>query len=289
MPIQIYGLDFNDTPRAERPIAVASCLLSGDVLAVNCLASLASLETFENFLSSAGPWVAAIDFPFGIPRRVVENAGWPGTWDAFVRASESFGAAHFEDLLSAHADGAHSGRDVALREADRHARAAERVHRAHESPGRTFLQGAPRLLRSPVSILPCRPNSDNRIVLEGDPGLVARRLIGDRNYREVAGGGESLVLEHAREALVTSLLQGAMERDYAITVEIEHAISRELTGDARGEFLDAVLCAVQAAWAWTRRDQGWGIPARADALEGWIIDPGCLPPDRRPSVHCVVG
>jgi hypothetical protein len=34
--------------------------------------------------------------------------------------------------------------------------------------------------------------------------------------------------------------------------------------------LDAVLCAVLAAWGWQRRDANYGLPAH-DALEGWIV------------------
>ena len=35
--------------------------------------------------------------------------------------------------------------------------------------------------------------------------------------------------------------------------------------------LDAVLCLVQAAWASVRRDENWGLPVRADRIEGWIV------------------
>jgi hypothetical protein len=37
--------------------------------------------------------------------------------------------------------------------------------------------------------------------------------------------------------------------------------------------LDALVCAIQAAWAWTRRDHGFGLPEHVDPLEGWIADP----------------
>jgi hypothetical protein len=37
--------------------------------------------------------------------------------------------------------------------------------------------------------------------------------------------------------------------------------------------LDAVLCAIQAAWAYTQRDEGYGIPAGCNKDEGWIVDP----------------
>ena len=40
--------------------------------------------------------------------------------------------------------------------------------------------------------------------------------------------------------------------------------------------LDSLLCAVQAAWAYTRRDEGWGVPPECDRNEGWILDPALL-------------
>jgi len=34
----------------------------------------------------------------------------------------------------------------------------------------------------------------------------------------------------------------------------------------------ALRYAIQAAWAWTMRESGYGAPFDADSLEGWIID-----------------
>jgi len=34
--------------------------------------------------------------------------------------------------------------------------------------------------------------------------------------------------------------------------------------------------ALQAAWAWTRRTEGWGVPQESDPLEGWIVDLGLV-------------
>jgi hypothetical protein len=36
---------------------------------------------------------------------------------------------------------------------------------------------------------------------------------------------------------------------------------------------DALLCAMQAGWAWMNRSEGFGIPSTLDPLEGWIADP----------------
>ena len=43
-----------------------------------------------------------------------------------------------------------------------------------------------------------------------------------------------------------------------------------------GDNLDALLCALQAAWAYTQRKNGYGIPSKSHRGEGWIVDPGLL-------------
>lgn len=54
----------------------------------------------------------------------------------------------------------------------------------HRVPaGKMFYEGAPRLLQAGVSILPCLPRADARLVFEDYPALVARRYVGMRGYR----------------------------------------------------------------------------------------------------------
>ena len=50
-------------------------------------------------------------------------------------------------------------------------------------------------------------------------------------------------------------------------------VGETLADDPTGDRLDAFLCAVQAAWAWTHRASGYGAPPDLDPLEGWIADP----------------
>jgi hypothetical protein len=54
-------------------------------------------------------------------------------------------------------------------------------------------------------------------------------------------------------------------------VEAPHSLADDPTGDQ----IDALLCAVQASWAWTQRSNGFGAPVECDDLEGWIADPLC--------------
>jgi hypothetical protein len=50
---------------------------------------------------------------------------------------------------------------------------------------------------------------------------------------------------------------------------VESNFKRKIIADGSGDLLDAVICAVQAAWAAKRSD--YGLPAAASAGEGWIV------------------
>jgi len=63
---------------------------------------------------------------------------------------------------------------------------------------------------------------------------------------------------------------------YGYTLEIPTALAEALIEDPKADSLDALLCAVQAAWAYSQRNNGYGIPSHCDPLEGWIVDPAML-------------
>ena len=56
---------------------------------------------------------------------------------------------------------------------------------------------------------------------------------------------------------------------FGFCVEADSSLAEDPTGDQ----LDALLCAVQAAWAWRNRDKRYGAPDEVDPLEGWIAGP----------------
>jgi hypothetical protein len=82
-----------------------------------------------------------------------------------------------------------------------------------------------------------------------------------------------------RRCLLVRLREVARER-YGVSLYAPD----ELCVDPTGDHLDALICAVQAAWAWLNRKNGFGVPAGIDSLEGWIAEPtlgmpvGKLPP-----------
>ena len=60
---------------------------------------------------------------------------------------------------------------------------------------------------------------------------------------------------------------------YGFAVMMNDDDAQHCVDDFTGDSLDSVLCAVQAAWAYTKRNENYGVPEIADPLEGWICDP----------------
>src|SRR3989442_12359536 len=83
--MKIYGLDFTSAPGHRKPITLAVCDLQKYVLRVTNCVKLSSFEDFEAFLGWDGPCLAALDFPFGQPRKLISNLGWLETWEAYVQ------------------------------------------------------------------------------------------------------------------------------------------------------------------------------------------------------------
>jgi hypothetical protein len=272
-PMKIYGFDFTSAPNLKKPITCTVCELQNSLLRVQDCLRLPSFEDFEAFLRSNGPWVAALDFPFGQPRKLVANLGWPETWEAYVQVIASMGKKEFEERLKRYRESRPSGDKLHLRATDiiAGARSPMMLHRV--PVGKMFFEGATRLLRSDVSILPCRPAGGSRIVVEGYPALVARRFVGRRCYKSDERGKQTNDREEARLEIVRGLRSSEMLEWYGFGVELSVEMGEKLVGDAMGDELDAVLCGVQGGWAWMQRGRGYGIPEAWQKVEGWIVDP----------------
>lgn len=141
-----------------------------------------------------------------------------------------------------------------------------------------FFEGAPRLLRAGVSIPGVHAGDPERICVEAYPGLLARHLIGRRSYKQDDPKQQSREREQARRDLLTAILDGAVRHAYGLEVTAPMSLADDPSGDS----LDALLCAIQAAWAWTQRADGFGqptvpiaptAPSPSDPLEGLIADP----------------
>ncbi len=184
-------------------------------------------------------------------------------------------------------------------------------------PGKMFFRGCKALLDSDVTIPPVRylpGDQSNRVVIEAYPKLVAQRffpeqerfretlnsltqsvkkakLTGDEKERTIVQSAdlrlqlrEMLRYKESKseeaKANRKRVIEGLADQNaYGLTLDIGD-FGDQCVNDPKGDVLDSVLCAVQAAWAHSQRAANFGIPMIEDdllkktmELEGWIVDP----------------
>ena len=272
--MKIYGHDFTSAPSNRKPITCVECEFTDHRLCVGDeVVRLTSFEAFEAFLARPGPWLAGLDFPFGQPRQLIQNLGWPETWQDYVGKIAAMSKPKFEETLATYRQIRPPADKHHLRRTDVKANARSPMMLYGVPVGKMFFQGAPRLLKSGVSILPCRPTSDNRIAIEAYPALVAHHWIGRRSYKHDTRKRQIPEREAARREIVDRLCSSCLPIQYRFTVKLSEIMAQTCIQDPTGDTLDALLCAVQAAWAYTQREHGYGIPQDCDPVEGWIIHP----------------
>ncbi len=273
--MKIYGLDFTSAPARRKPLVALRCTLAGNVLRVEEADTLTDFPAFEAWLGTPGPWVCGMDFPFGQPRDLVEALGWPKDWSGYVGEVSRLGKEGFEGAIRADMASRPYGKKWRYRLADRRSGSSSAMMLFRVPVGKMFFQGAPRLLASGVSVEPCRPNGDGRVAVEAYPAVVARRFLGRKPYKR-DGVPDTPERRAARERLVLGLDSRALREAYGFAVEIDRRWRERFVEEPGADALDSLLCAVQAAWAYTRRDENWGVPPECDRDEGWILDPALL-------------
>lgn len=277
-PSAILGIDFTSAPGVRKPITCARATFDGDLLELNELERWHDFGAFEAALKEPGPWTAAIDFPFGQARLLVENMGWPDDWEAYVRHVASLDRKGFRAALEDYK------RDRAPR--DKHHKRQCDVLSGAQSPqtlfgtpvGLMFFEGAARVLEAGVHLPYHRDGDELRVVLEAYPGIAARGLLGKVRYKSDARHEQAEEQLRARLQLLELLRSDAARHIYGFAV----AAPDEIASDPGADDLDALLCAVQATWGWRRRHEGYGAPPMVDRLEGWIADPSVLAAAVRP-------
>ncbi|MAR10554.1 MAG: hypothetical protein CL681_11340 [Blastopirellula sp.] len=311
--MKIYGLDFTSAPTESSPPKtsdklpmLASGELDGARLRITKFESLtggkrAPFEKFDNFLNRENqtPWVCGVDFPLGMPLGAINYFNWCSpnekqTWDAYINEvhRESANVEEFRHRIEQWSKRKRSGeatRVFLFRYTDRiggfggtSPSSPMKVHTQCNPPvGRMFFEGTKRLLQSTVSIPPVRPTTEPRVVLESYPRLVADKFIQGGKYKDAKKADDVTRIEATRERILTGLSEANC---YGITVHFDQGADRKrCLDDGKGDYLDSVLCAVQAAWAFRQLEpdrRTYGIPEfsatclkQQVALEGWIVDP----------------
>jgi hypothetical protein len=273
--VRIYGLDFTSAPGRRKPLIVLGCTLEGDSLRVEDSETLTGFGGFEDLLQRQGPWVCGMDFPFGQPRSLVAALGWPESWEGYVGEVARLSKEDFEDGIRADMALRPPGSKWRYRLADLRSGSSSAMMLFRVPVGKMFYQGAPRLLASGVRIEPCRRNGDERVAVEAYPAVVARRFLGRAAYKR-DGVPDTPDRRSARETLLAGLESATLREVYGFTAEMDGAWREKFVRDPSADALDSLLCAVQAAWAYLKRDENYGVPPECDPEEGWILDPALL-------------
>ena len=267
--MKIFGIDFTSRPRRSKPITCLEATLDGNTLRAEDLKEWSSFEEFERALQAPGPWIAGIDFPFGLSRTFIENIGWPLSWQGYVDYVSTLDRNGFRAALEAYRKHRPAGDKEHKRASDIAAGSISPQKLYGVPVGLMFFEGAPRLRNSGVTIPGLQTGDQNRIVVEAYPGVMARTVIGRRSYKHDTRRKQTPERQLAREELITKILDGYLKSSFGLQVDAP----KKLADDPAGDQLDALLCAIQAAWAWINRENDFGAPNEVDTLEGWIADP----------------
>ncbi len=273
----LAGVDFTSRPRRAKPITLALGRSVPGGVVLESLRLLPDFGALAQWLRRPGPWLAAFDFPFGLPRELVLHLGWPLTWPELIAHYAALSREQIRATFAAFCAARPAGQKFAHRACDRPAGSSPSMKWVNPPVAYMLHAGAPLLLASGVHVPGLHEGDRCRIALEGYPGMLARELIGTRSYKSDTKARQDEPRRQARIALLDALEQG--DARLALRLLLNDTQRAALIDDASADRLDAVLCLMQAAWS--AAQPNFGLPARADPIEGWIATakPGAVSGD----------
>jgi hypothetical protein len=266
-PSRIAGVDFTSRPTRRKPVTVALGHLDGTDVRLQRIDLHADYDSLSRWLRTPGPWVAAFDFPFGLPRELVEALGWPTDWLPLMRHYAGLTREEIRTAFVAFCAARPVGSKFAHRRCDGPAGSSPSMKWVNPPVAYMLHAGVSLLLEAGLHLPHLHPGDPTRVALEGYPGLLARELIGRRSYKSDTRAKQTAARRAARLDLIVALAQGRSRLGLRLVLDPAQRVA--LADDGSADLLDAVLCLMQAGWAASR--PAHGLPPDADALEGWIV------------------
>jgi hypothetical protein len=267
--MQIFGCDFSSSPTKRKPVVLALASVVRERVLVTELVRLPTLAGFENWLTQEPAWLGGFDFPFGLPRELVAHLKWPLVWPDLMAHYAALSRAEIRDTFAAFCDARPVGGKFAHRATDLPAGSSPSMKWVNPPVAYMLHAGVPPLIKAGAHIPGLQCGNPARVALEAYPGLLARELISRRSYKSdevVKHTADRLI---ARKDIITALENG--QTRLGLRLKLTHAQRDTLVEDASGDSLDAVLCAMQAAWGALHGAPRYGLPANIDPIEGWIV------------------
>ena len=271
-PTQLLGCDFSSSPSRRKPIVLALGERRGSRVVLASLQCFDTLAEFGQWLAEPRCWVGGFDLPFGLPRALVQQLGWPLQWHELIRHYQSLTRAQIRDAFVGFCAARPVGGKFAHRATDGPAGSSPSMKWVNPPVAYMLHAGVPLLLDAGVHLPGLHAGDPQRVALEAYPGLLAREVLGRRSYKSDTRAQQTPERLLARKDLITAMEQGRTRLD--LQLKLSHAQRDALVDDASGDSLDAVLCLLQSAWAERAHAEGdarYGLPADMDVLEGWIV------------------
>lgn len=269
----LFGCDFSSAPSARKAIVVAIGVQAGEGVALQQLLHFGSLDTWGAWLAATPAWTGGFDFPFGLPRELVEHLDWPREWPALIAHYASLSRAEIRNTFAAFCAARPVGGKFAHRATDGPAGSSPSMKWVNPPVAFMLHAGVPRLIAAGAALPGLyAPIGARRVALEAYPGLLARELVGRRSYKSDDRAKQTAERAAARADLLAALEAGMTRLRLSLVLDASQRA--DLLADASGDRLDAVLCLMQAAWAVAQpqtEGRGYGLPGRVDPVEGWIV------------------
>ena len=262
----LHGIDFTSAPSKRKPITIASGELCQHTWHLQSLQCFPDFISYTDWLKRPGPWLAAFDHPFSLPRELIEQIGWSQSWREMIAQYTSLSRPEIRHLFKQFCDARAVGNKFAHRATDTPAGSSPSMKWVNPPVAYMLHAGVPPLLEAGITLFGMHSGDPQRIGLEGYPGMVARSITRD-SYKSDTRAKQTPARRFAREHILQRLEKGSYKFGICL-----HAGSfrAALLDDASGDLLDAVLCGILSAWAWQRRATRYGMPS-FDPLEGWIV------------------
>jgi hypothetical protein len=264
---KVLGCDFTSSPSKRKPITCAWGHLQGDTLHITALQPCTTMNEFAAVLA-APKWTGGFDIPFGLPRELLAQLNWPMQWLPAMRHYASLPRAQIREQFKAFCDARPVGGKFAHRATDLPAKSSPSMKWVNPPVAYMLHAGVPALLDAGVSLAGLHSGDAQRIALEAYPAFAARTVIGNTSYKSDDKTKQNAQRAEARAALISGI-HSAAHPHLKLNIDAPASVLQAMQDDASGDTVDAVLCALQAAWALGQPN--YGLPKHMDTLEGWIV------------------
>lgn len=270
----LLGCDFSSAPSKRKPNVLAWGNVRSAVVTLSRFELCATLADTEQALVAQPEWTGGFDFPFGLPRELVQTLGWPTQWPTLMAHYQSLSRATIRDAFAGFCNARPAGGKFAHRATDKPAGSSPSMKWVNPPVAFMLHAGVPLLQRAGAGFpgLQASGALGTRVALEAYPGMLARECVGNQSYKSDAVAKQDAPRLLARKDIITRLEAGHTK--LGLRLRLSHAQRDAAVADGKGDALDALMCLMQAAWAQLQHDNGhvcYGLPTHLDPLEGWIV------------------